>query len=448
MKTDTRKRVLIITYYWPPSGGAGVQRWLKFSKYMREFGYEPLIYTAEDPEYPSIDDSLVKDLPDSLTVLKTKVWEPYDLYKWFTGKKKGHRVNTGFLNLDDKKGFTEKISIWVRGNFFIPDARRFWIRPSIRFLMDYLGKNPVDLIATTGPPHSIHLIGMGLARRTGLPWVADFRDPWTKIDYYKDLMLTGWANRRHHKLELRVIKHASFVTVNSHDMKKDFNGLGVDTVKVIPNGFDPEDFEEPIDTESKSEVQLDEKFSLSHVGTITPSRFSPTLWKVLAELVVGNDEFARDLEIKLIGDCDYSTTQTIKELKLENWVYHTRYVPHNEAVDILKKSQVLILLIRNTPFAKGAQPAKLFEYMCAGRPILTVGPPDGETAFFLGETKTGSIIDFNDHKGLKDQILEYYKQYKKGKLEIQPDNINLYSRRNLTRSLTELFDQLLSSYGQ
>ncbi|MFC2113434.1 glycosyltransferase family 4 protein [Bacteroidota bacterium] len=445
MTDSSRKKVLVLTYYWPPSGGAGVQRWLKFTKYMRDFDFEPVIYTADDPEYPSIDESLFKDLPVNLTMLKTPVWEPYKLYKRFTLQKKGHRINAGFLNQEKKKGIAEKISVWIRGNWFIPDARKFWIKPSIRYLVNYLKENPVDLIASTGPPHSMHLIGLGVSQKMNIPWIADFRDPWTKIDFYQDLMLTRRADRKHRKLELSVLKNASHVTVNSHDMKRVFNEMGIEHVMVIPNGFDPEDFSDPEKTVEATRSELDTKFSFTHIGTIVPSRNPETLWKVFAELVRTNEDFARDLEIKLVGASDYSVSRSIQENDLDDWISNIDYLPHKEAIHLLKHTQVLLLLINNTPFAKGVQPGKLFEYMCADRPILAVGPPDGESALFLNETKTGHIVDFTDYNGMKNQILDYYNQYKNGNLKVEPDNIERYSRKTLTGTMTSLFNQILNS---
>ncbi|MBE9481851.1 MAG: glycosyl transferase family 1, partial [Bacteroidetes bacterium] len=173
------KKVLIITYYWPPSGGAGVQRWLKFVKYLREFGWEPIVYTPENPEAPDIDNSLEKDIPDNLTVIKRKIWEPYTAYKKFIGQEKEQKINAGFLSENKKPKLSENISVWIRGNFFIPDARKFWIKPSVKFLTNYLKNNPVDAMISSGPPHSMHMIALGLKQRLGIPWLADFRDPWT-----------------------------------------------------------------------------------------------------------------------------------------------------------------------------------------------------------------------------------------------------------------------------
>ena len=206
------KRVLIITYYWPPSGGAGVQRWLKFVKYLRNYGWEPIVYTAENGEMPVIDPSLEKDIPNNTTVLKTKIWEPYSFYKTFIGKKQNEKINASFLSENKKPSLTEKISVWIRGNFFIPDARKFWIKPSVKHLSNYLKSNPVDAIISSGPPHSMHLIALGIKKQfPKLKWVADFRDPWTNIDFYKELMLTSASDRKHKQLEKEVLLHADSV---------------------------------------------------------------------------------------------------------------------------------------------------------------------------------------------------------------------------------------------
>jgi len=216
------KKALIITYYWPPGGGAGVQRWLKFVKYLREFGWEPVIYTPENGEMPVIDSSLEKDVPDGVTVIRRPIWEPYSLYKKFVGAGKDEKINTGFLTEKKRPGLAEKLSVWMRGNLFIPDARKYWIKPSVKFLRSYLKKNPVDVIISTGPPHSMHMIALPLSRELNVPWVADFRDPWTNIDYYKDLKLTKSADRKHHQMEKEVVTGATGIVVVGQRMKEEF----------------------------------------------------------------------------------------------------------------------------------------------------------------------------------------------------------------------------------
>ena len=200
------KRVLIITYYWPPSGGSGVQRWLKMSKYLPENGWQPVIYTPEEGEFPIIDTSLEKDVSPEAEVIRRPIVEPYTLYKRFLGVKETETVKAGFIKENgEKAGWKEKLSLWIRGNCFIPDARCWWVKPSVRYLKSYLKEHPVDAIISTGPPHSMHLIAMKLKEALGIPWIADFRDPWTEIDYYNDLHLTRWADRKHHRLEREVL---------------------------------------------------------------------------------------------------------------------------------------------------------------------------------------------------------------------------------------------------
>lgn len=462
MNDPGRKKVLILTYYWPPSGGAGVQRWLKFTKYMREFGYEPLVYTAADPEYPSLDESLSADIPENLTVLRTRVREPYKLYKWFTLQKKGHRINAGFLNREKKKGIPERISVWIRGNFFIPDARKFWIRPSLRYLVRYLGEHPVSLLVSTGPPHSLHLIALGVAERLKIPWVADFRDPWTKIDYYTDLKLTGAADRRHHRLERKVLQAADAVTVISRDMKRQFKDICPKDIRVIPNGFDPDDFAarregpvpvrpgdgaaHPVDNKAGSAQpagEMGHRFSLTHIGTIVPSRNPGVLWDVLSELVAEGGDFAENLSVKLIGAIDYSALKSIEKAGLKEKVSHIDYLPHKQAVGLMGNSSVLLLLINRTSNARGILTGKFFEYLSSGRTILAIGPTDGEAARVLRETGTGYIVDFDDRVNLKKLILELYGRYRKGSLQVNARNIEPYSRRSLTREMTALFNEIL-----
>ena len=233
------KRVLIISYYWPPSGGAGVQRWLKFSKYLRDFGWEPVIYTPENPEYPEIDESLFKDIPIGTEVIKRPIWEPYNAYRRFTGQKKEEKIQAGFLSVKKKNHILEIISVWIRGNLFIPDARVFWIKPSIRFLLKHLATHPVDAIVSTGPPHSMHLIGLGIRKKLNIPWLADFRDPWTTIDFYHQLHLTRQADKKHHRLEKAVLSGADHVTIISWNCALDLNGILPRKYDVITNGFDP-----------------------------------------------------------------------------------------------------------------------------------------------------------------------------------------------------------------
>ncbi|MBN1198083.1 MAG: glycosyltransferase family 4 protein [Bacteroidales bacterium] len=433
------KKVLIITYYWPPSGGAGVQRWLKFVKYLREFGWEPLLYIPENPEYPELDESLFKDVPEGITILRKPIWEPYDAYKRLIGRKKEEKINAAFLSEKKQNKFLENVSVWIRGNLFIPDARKFWINPSVGFLRSYLSENRVDAIVSTGPPHSMHLIAHRLAKQFQLPWLADFRDPWTNIDFYKDLKLTASANREHHRLERSVLEDASAVTVISNSMAEDFNRILPRKYDVITNGFDPDD------TSGPTAPTLDHKFSIAHIGTLVSTRNPLPLWKALRNLLPLHPDLATDLEIKLIGKVDHTVAGSLEEYGLAPYTTRIPYLPHDQVIEAQRRSQVLLLIINNTPNAKMILTGKLFEYLAAGRPILCIGPPDGDAAVILNQTQAGVISDHDDIKTMEWNILNYYKKFKAGELRTNSKNTEAYSRKELTRHLANLLNRITSS---
>lgn len=444
------KKVLIITYYWPPSGGAGVQRWLKFTKYLREFGWEPVIYTPENPESPNNDSSLGKDIPKDLKVIKTKIWEPYTFYKVFIGQKKDQKINAAFLTESKKPKKFEKIAVWIRGNFFIPDARKFWVKPSIRFLSDYLKKNPVDAVISTGPPHSMHLIALGLKKKLNVPWLADFRDPWTNIDFYSKLMLTSFADRKHKQLELEVLNKADGVTCVGKTWldelqeiwRKKKGSLGKAEANIhnskfrfISNGYDPDDY-------SGEKVESDKKFSIVYVGTLDKSRNPGILWKTLSGIVNKNTSFANDLQIKLVGKTDIAVTDDIEKNGLLPYMEKISYLTHEEVTQVQKKSQVLLLLINNTPNAMGITTGKLFEYLAAERPILCIGPKGGDADKILTQTNGGLISGYEDSQSLEANILYFYNKYKIGNLSSESVDIEKYSRKALTGEVAKVLNEI------
>lgn len=429
------KRILIITYYWIPSGGAGVQRWIKFTKYLRYFGYEPVIYTPENPEYPSIDNSFIKDIPENIEIIKTPIWEPYNIYRNLTGKK-GQTINAGFISETKKNGWKDKLSIQIRGNFLIPDPRRFWISPSIKYLTEYLNFNPVDVIITTGPPHSMHLIGLGLKKKfPKIQWLADFRDPWTNIDFYKELKVNPISDYIHHKLEKKIVHSADSMIVVSNGMKEEFEAMSPKKLAVIPNGYDEDD----ITVSTKS---LDKKFSISHIGTLNAARNPATVWKVLGILCNEDENFRADLQIQLVGKVDFSVLENIEQEGLTINLEKIDYLPHNKAIEKQQTAQVLMLLINNSENAKGILTGKFFEYLAAKRPILGIGPSDGDAAGVLKETEAGRMVDFDDEVTTRETILHMYHQYKTGKLTINSAGIEQFSRKSLTGKLVEHIDSL------
>jgi len=439
MESISMKTALIITYYWPPSGGAGVQRWLKFVKYLRQCDWEPILYIPENPEYPEVDHSLEGDIPDNLTILKQPIWEPYDAYKRFIGRKKDEKINAAFLSEKKQNPLLEKISVWTRGNFFIPDARKYWINPSINYLNQHLTEHPVDAIISTGPPHSLHLIAMQVSRKHQIPWLADFRDPWTNIDFYKDLKLTNCSDKKHRKLEKNVLKNASAVTVISNSMADDFNRIYPRKYDVITNGYDPED----IPTESP--LELDKKFTIAHIGTLVSTRNPETLWIVLKKLISSQPDMANDLQIKLVGKIDHTVTNSLEKYGLIPFVNRIPYMSHDEVMICQRQSQVLLLIINNTPNAGMILTGKFFEYLAARRPILCIGTPDGDAAKILQQTHAGLLATHDDIDTTEQHILTYYKQYKSGNLEVDSREIEQYARKKLTEQMAKLLTRIQSN---
>jgi glycosyltransferase involved in cell wall biosynthesis len=430
---QNRKSVLIITYYWPPSGGAGVQRWLKTVKYLREYGWEPIIYTPENPEAPATDNSLLKDIPEGVKVLKQPIWEPYSFYKKFLGLKKDEKINAGFLTEKKKPGLAEKIAVWIRGNFFIPDARKYWVKPSIEFLSNYLRSHPIDAVVSTGPPHSMHLIALSLKKKTGIPWLADFRDPWTNIDFYDKLMLSKVADYMHRKLEKSVLKNADIVTSIGKQMADEFVQLGAKKVEIISNGFDEDDF-------TTEKIILDTSFSISHIGSINKDRNNDTFWKALKELMDETPALRAKLRIKLVGKCDHAVLESIDKYGLETHLEKTEYLPHDQVLKKSMSTQVLLLLLNNTPNAKGIMTGKFYEYLAARRPIICIGPEDGEAAKTLEETAAGKVAGFEDKQKMKAILKEYFEKYQQNNLKVESSAIENYSRRKLTGRFAELLD--------
>jgi glycosyltransferase involved in cell wall biosynthesis len=430
------KKVLIITYYWPPTGGAGVQRWLKFSKYFRKFGWEPIIYTPSNPDFPINDDTLLKDIPANLTVLKTQITEPYDIYRKIMRKKKTETVNQGFLSEGKENTFLQSAMIWIRGNFFIPDARKFWIKPSVSYLSDYIKQHKIDAVISTGPPHSMHLIAMGLNQKFNIPWIADFRDPWTQIDFYSQLKLSSYADKKHKKLERQVLTQANKVVTVSPTCGTDLEKLGNRKVDVITNGFDTDDFKFSFDLKP-----LD-GFLFHHIGALNKDRNPYTLWKVLGDLCKEHADLKKDLVIKFTGKTDAIAFETLKQHDLIDNAQKTDYLPHSEVVKLMAQSPVLLLPLNNTPNNAGVLSGKLFEYLAAKRPIFGIGLPDADAAAILESTQAGTMVHFDDYEGTKKAVLDLYQKYKSNMLFISSSSIDKYSRENCAKDYALLLNDI------
>lgn len=426
------KKVLILTYYWPPAGGAGVQRWLKFSKYLPEFGWQPVIYTSRDAEYPALDTSLAKDVAADIQVLQTKPWEPYDLYKKFTGKKKSDKVSAGFISEGKKPGLFSKMAVWIRGNYFIPDARKFWIKPSVKYLSDWLQTNKVDAMISTGPPHSMHCIALELKKQFGIPWIADFRDPWTNIDFYDQLMLSKSADAKHRRMEAEVLQHADKVVTVSPHWADDFKKLCGKEISVITNGYDEEDFR-------VSAGKVKEEFAFHHIGALNKDRNPVVFWQTLAECLRENESMKDHLKIRLVGKTDFSVFESLKKEGLEDYVERVEYVPHSEIISFVMSSPILLLPLNDTPNILGIIPGKVFEYLAAHRPIFCIGDPEGDTPAIIRECNAGNTYAFRDREGMKKGINGLFEQFSKKSLPIPVGSgIEKYTRKNGAKKYTEV----------
>lgn len=422
------KKVLIITYYWPPAGGPGVQRWLKFVKYLPDFGIKPIVYIPKNPTYPIIDQDLLSEVPAGVTILKQEIFEPYAIAS-ILSKGKVRKISAGIIPEHKKQSITEKVSLWIRGNLFIPDARVLWVKPSVIYLQKYIEENNIDTIITTGPPHSVHLIGFHLKKKTKVNWIADFRDPWTTIGYQKSLKLSSFAASKHKKLEREVLTYADEIIVTSKSTKAEFAEITKKPIHVITNGYDVETVERQ---------KVDAKFSISHIGSLLSERNPEILWQTLAELVVDIPSFKDDFELKLIGTVSESVLQSIEENSLNSFLHNLGYVSHAEAIAAQRKSQVLLLLEIDSPATKAIIPGKLFEYMVSGRPILALGPEGADFADILKETNTGIFITYQERQKLKSTLIELYSQFLNGDLKVNAAGLQQYSRKNLTGKLADV----------
>ncbi|MEE9407635.1 MAG: glycosyltransferase family 4 protein [Polaribacter sp.] len=418
-------KILIITYYWPPAGGSGVQRWLKFVKYLQNFDIEPIVFTVDNANYPKEDKTLLKEIPENITVLKQPIWEPTDLLFW---KKKNQR-NKGVSNVTNSG-----LLSFIRGNLFIPDPKIFWVKPSVKFLQKYISENNIEVIISSGPPHSMHLIAEKLKQKNNIKWIADFRDPWSNLYYNEDFKLQDFAKNKNKKLETTVLKNADCVLTVSNSLKEEFSKISKN-VKVITNGFDDEVLK-------LSFIDLNTKFTISYIGLLPKQSNPKILFKVLDKLCDENSVFKNDLQLNFIGDISNEVKQEIKSNNLTENTNFVGYVSHEKAIEYQQKAQVLLLLIPDVKNNKGILTGKLFEYLTSKRPILAIGPEDGDLSEILENTNAGVVVEFDNEEKTLLEILKLYNQYKKGNLKVSSKNIEQYHRKELTKQLALIIKNL------
>jgi glycosyltransferase involved in cell wall biosynthesis len=387
-------------------------------------------------DYPLLDPSLAKNLPEGIEVIRTPIWEPYDFYNTLTGKKKGEKIEANFLSQGKKLDWKKRLAVWIRGNFFIPDARCFWIGPSVKYLSKYLEDHKIDAIISTGPPHTCHRIAYGIRQKFKLPWIVDYRDPWTQIDFYEELHLSTWADRRHKRMEQEVLDTCDIITPIGKTMKEDLQGLTSTRVEVVTNGYDEED------KKQQGAVVLDEKFSIVYVGTMNNARDPKVMWNALAELQKEGHELCDKLEVRLVGGIEASVFESIRHAGLDRYITHIKYLPHDQVLQMQNKAQVLLLVINDTWNARSILTGKIFEYIASARPVLCIGPHDGDAAEIIDSSGAGVVIGYQEVAAMKNTLIRYYDQYQSGSLTVQASGIEQYSRRALTERMAGLLNEI------
>lgn len=426
-------KVLIITYYWPPSGGSGVQRWLKFVKYLPQFGWTPYVFTPENPSFVQRDESLLKDVPPEAEVIHFPIWEPYDAFFALTsfGKKKS-KTTTPAEVIGNRKSMVQKIAGWIRGNFIIPDPKIFWVRPSVSFLSDFLITNNIKTIITTGPPHSVHLIGLRLKKKNpSLHWIADFRDPWSEWPFLHSFQLTGIVKRIHKKMEYRILQKANhLVTINPFYQKR-FEILSGRKVTVLTNGFDEDDFK-------NIPFVRPEKFTIRHIGVVfemaNPQPFAEAITRLMNEV----KGFRENAFIEFIGEVNTTFKSGLQNSPAGAVTTFSRPVPHAELLSLYGTSSILLLNIDGYVHAEGLLPGKVFEYLATGLPILGIGPTAGDSATVLRESGAGEMFEKNDVAGMVKFLAEKYNDWLHGAPRKKSSGIQQFSRKEITSNLVKL----------
>ena len=423
------KKILIITYYWPPSGGAGVQRWLKFSKYLPEFGYEPIVLTVDDQfaSYAQLDYSLNQEVSPDLLVHRTKTFEPYKLYRRLTNSKE---IPYGGFSNQKKIGLFEKLSRFIRGNLFVPDPRRGWNKYALAKALELIRLGKIEIVITSGPPHSTHLIGNKLKMRTGIKWIADFRDPWTDIYYYKDLYHSGLAARYDRCLEKKVLSNADkIITVSDEVGKLLLQKIphATDKIAVIPNGYDETDFDtiEPV---------ANEMFTIAYTGTISLSYRIEQFIDAVSGLP---DHVKEKLKIRFVGNVPDEIIHLFNLKNLGSAIEVMGYIPHRDAISQMCGASMLLLAIPDSPDNKGIVTGKFFEYLASKRPILAIGPLGGDVDLILQQCGAGRLVSYHETEKMKEFILEIFDLCQKGEIWNKTNGAEKYTRRNLTKELTE-----------
>ncbi len=430
------KKVLILTYYWPPAGGPGVQRFLKFCKYLSDFSWQAIIISPQNGSYPYFDESLEKEIPAHIKVVRTKTFEPFALYNRLRGKK-GKEVPVAMTGFKNSRSPLQKLAKYIRGNYFIPDARKGWVPYAVKAAGDIIIQDQIDTIITTGPPQSTHLAGLRLKEKFDIPWIADFRDPWTSVYYNRFFPRSEKTKRKDKNLEDKVLHTADALTVISPGLKKEFINRA-NRLEIIYNGYDEEDFEKP-------STKIHEKFIMAYVGNLKPNQNVKALWNVLAQMTKNIPGFSKEFSLQITGLADTQIKEDMKQAGISDLVKFYTFVQHQEAVQRMVSADMLLFIIPESKGNRLILTGKIFEYLACQKPMLSIGPCDGDAAGILQSCGRKPMIDYEDSKQMR---LAIHAAYKKSKSldRIPLKQINhaheQYSRRGMTEKLANLLNEL------
>ncbi|QZT36218.1 hypothetical protein K5X82_13165 [Halosquirtibacter xylanolyticus] len=425
------RRVLLITYYWPPCGGVAIFRPLMMAKHLQKMGWDVVVYTAEEAFYPSYDYST--EIPSDIEVIYGKIWEPYKLFKKFAGRKKEDSSNPVYVR-DKKFSWKDQLSIWVRGNLFIPDARKYWIKPSVDRLTQYLENHPVDVVISTGPPHSSNMIGLGVSQQCNLPLLVDFQDPWTQVDYYKMLKISGWADKQHRKMEQQLFESANAITIASPSWAKDLETIGAKDVTPLLLGYEESELADLKHEESR--------FQLVHAGILGYDRAPITLVDVLADLCREDHDFASNLSILFAGIVDIGLKEYITQKGLDRYTEYTGNVDKKVALQYNKNASILLLPLNQAENVKGRIPGKLYENLRTGNPILCLGPQDSDVASIISSCDAGVTLPYDAYDQIKEFVLSCYKRWRGGEVQEISPKVSDYDVANQMAQLSELLNNI------
>lgn len=428
------KKVLIITYYWPPSGGPGVQRVLKFVKYLPALGWTPIILTVADGEYPAIDETLEAEIPEECIVYKTSFFEPTQIYRRFTGMKAEDKIPVAVVS-EKSTTWKKKLAAYVRLNFFIPDAKIGWLRPAVKQGLQIIEEHQPEIIFSSSPPPTVHLIAKRLARHSKLKWVADLRDPWSKIHYYRNNR-SRLASSFDGSLEHRTLKAADqLITVSP-----DFTQLILAPeahFEIIPNGFDPSDFHF-----AEAVAKKNDQFVIAYLGGLNENRFYPEFFEGLRNFVQSNPDNKEKIKFIVAGNPAPPYLKKMEQILDGQLSIDLRgYLPHDKAIEIMQQSDVLLLFLEKIADYSGHIPGKLFEYLMSGNTILGIGNKDGNAERIILETSGGIFLDKTDN--FENALSDLYEKWEKGTLHgADKTKIESYSRKTLTEKLVKIFNTL------